>query len=295
MKLGYYPGCTLKTKAANLEVAAMAALDHLGVEYKELSRWNCCGAVFSLADDDLIHQVAPVRNLIRAAQDGCDTVVTICSQCYNTLARANNLVREDEEKRDTLNRFMDEEPDYAGEVEVVHYLSLLRDQIGWEKLREAVTNPLGGLRVAPFYGCTLVRPEEVAIDAVDQEILEGFIQALGAEPTIFSAARECCGSYQMIAHPEEGLNRAAKVIASANRSAADALILSCPMCEYNLGARQGAVVEFHEGLDQVPTYYFTQLLGVALGLDPELCRLDLNGPAAQELLVEKNLIAATAV
>ena len=102
MKLGYYPGCTLKTKAANLEKAAMASLDHLGVEYKELSRWNCCGAVFSLSDDDLIHQVAPVRNLIRAAQEGCDTVVTICSQCYNTLARANLVVREDEEKRVAL-------------------------------------------------------------------------------------------------------------------------------------------------------------------------------------------------
>jgi heterodisulfide reductase subunit B len=292
MKLGYYPGCTLKTKAANLEVAAMAALDHLGVGYKELDRWNCCGAVFSLADDDLIHQVAPVRNLIRAAQQGCDTVVTICSQCYNTLARANQLVREDEEKRDTLNRFMDEEPDYAGEVEVVHYLSLLRDEVGWEKLRDAVTRPLDGLRVAPFYGCTLVRPPDVAIDAVDAQLLEGFITALGAEPTDFSAARECCGSYQMIAHPEEGMNRAAKVIASANRSEADALVLSCPMCEYNLGTRQGDVVASHDGLSRVPTFYFTQLLGVALGLDPELCRLDLNGPAAKELLIDKSYIAA---
>jgi heterodisulfide reductase subunit B len=292
MKLGYYPGCTLKTKAANLETAAMAALDHLGIEYQELSRWNCCGAVFSLADDDLIHQVAPVRNLIRAAQQGCDTVVTICSQCYNTLARANKLVREDSEKRDTLNRFMREEPDYNGEVEVVHYLSLLRDRVGWEQLRGKVTNPLAGLRVAPFYGCTLVRPEDVAIDAVDQTILEGFIAALGAEPASFSAARECCGSYQMLAHPEEGMKRAAKVIAAANRSAADALILSCPLCEYNLGTRQGDVVAANDGLDQVPTFYFTQLLGVALGLDPELCRLDLNGSAARALLTEKKYIAA---
>jgi heterodisulfide reductase subunit B len=292
MKLGYYPGCTLKTKAANLEVAALAALDRLGIETTELDRWNCCGAVFSLADDDLIHQVAPIRNLIRAAQQGCDTVVTICSQCYNTLARANKLVREDSEKRDTLNLFMREEPDYNGEVEVVHYLSLLRDRVGWDKLREAVTNPLTGLKVAPFYGCTLVRPLEVAVDAVDHTILEGFISALGAEPASFSAARECCGAYQMLAHPEEGMKRAAKVIASANRSAADALILSCPLCEYNLGTRQGDVVAAHDGLERVPTFYFTQLLGVALGLDPELCRLDLNGPAARNLLTEKKYIAA---
>jgi heterodisulfide reductase subunit B len=86
--------------------------------------------------------------------------------------------------------------------------------------------------------------------------------------------------------------RAAKVIAAANRSAADALILSCPLCEYNLGTRQGDVVAAHGGLEQVPTFYFTQLLGVALGLDPDLCRLDLNGPAARTLLTEKKYIAA---
>ena len=188
MKIGYYPGCTLKTKATNLEQTALAALRVLGVEYLELDRWNCCGAVFSLADDDLIHQVAPVRDLIRAREAGCDTLVTLCSQCYNTLARANLLMREDEEKRDTLNRFMDEEPDYDGEVEVVHYLQLLRDEVGWERLRQAVKVPLDGLKVAPFYGCTLVRPTEVAIDAGDETILEDFLAALGAEAVPFVAA-----------------------------------------------------------------------------------------------------------
>jgi len=135
----------------------------------------------------------------------------------------------------------------------------------------------------------------VAIDGVDRRILEGFIGALGAEPATFSAARECCGSYQMLAHPEEGLRRAAKVIAAANRSEADALILSCPMCEYNLGTRQDAVVASADGLSSVPTFYFTQLLGVALGLDPELCRLDLNGPAAARLLTDRKYIATVAV
>lgn len=292
MNLGYYPGCTLKTKAANLERAAMAAFDRLGVEFVELARWNCCGAVFSLADDDLIHHVAPVRNLIRAAQEGCDALVTICSQCYNTLARANQLVRTDEEKRDTINRFMDEEPDYEGTVEVLHYLTLLRDHVGWDRLRDAVTQPLAGIRVAPFYGCTLVRPIDVAIDATDQTILEDFLAALGADVVPFAAARECCGSYQMLAHPEEGVQRASKVIDAASQAQADAIVLSCPMCEYNLGTRQPDLLAFSEGLTPVPTYYFTQLLGVALGLDEDLYRLDLNGEAARSLLTARNLIAA---
>jgi heterodisulfide reductase subunit B len=123
MKLGYYPGCTLKTQAKNLEDAAVASLGALGVEVKELERWNCCGAVYSLADDDLIHLLAPVRDLIRAKDQDFGKVMTLCSMCYNTLARANLLMRDDEEKRKTINTFMEEESDYAGEVEVVHMLT----------------------------------------------------------------------------------------------------------------------------------------------------------------------------
>lgn len=292
MKLGYYPGCTLKTKAANLERSAMAAFDALGVEYTELDRWNCCGAVYSLADDDLIHHVAAVRNLVRAKDQGADTVVTICSQCYNTLARANLLMRTESEKRETINRFMDTETDYAGEVEVRHFLQVLRDEVGWEALAAKVTAPLAGLKVAPFYGCTLVRPTDVSIDPVGDGLMESFLRALGAEPVSFSAATECCGSYQMLAHPEAGIQRAGQVIASANRSTADALILSCPLCEYNLGTRQKDVLASRDGLAPVPTFYFTQLLAVALGLEPEVCRFELNDPAALALLQDRNLIAA---
>jgi heterodisulfide reductase subunit B len=295
MKIAYYPGCTMKTRAASLELAAVEALNVLGVDFTELQRWNCCGAVFSLAEDDLIHHVAPVRNLVRAQQEGCDTVVTICSQCYNTLARANLLVRGDSEKLDTINRFMDEEPDYDGGIEVIHYLTLLRDVVGWDALKAKVVRPLDGFKVAPFYGCTLLRPDEVSIDPLKEGVLEDFLRALGADPVPFAAATECCGSYQMLAHPEEGMQRAATVIGSANRAGADALILSCPLCEYNLGTRQSEVVAMGEQLEEVPTLYFTQLLGIALGLEPDLYRLDLAGPAARDLLVEKNFVAAATV
>jgi heterodisulfide reductase subunit B len=292
MKLSYYPGCTLKTKAANLEQAAMASLTQLGVECTELDRWNCCGAVYSLADDDLIHHVAAVRNLVRVKERGFDTVVTICSQCYNTLARVNLLMREDQEKRETINSFMTEEPDYNGEVDVLHFLSLLKQQVGWERLREQVKVPLEGLKIAPFYGCTLVRPEEVSIDPLHDGVLEEFLTALGATPVKFAGATECCGSYQMLAHPEAGIERAREVISMANQTEADAMVLSCPLCEYNLGTRQTDVIEQSEGLRQIPTFYFTQLLAVALGLGADVCRLELNGAQAAKLLADKNFIAA---
>ena len=295
MKIGYYPGCTLKSRAKNLEDAAIASLARLNVEAVELERWNCCGAVYSLADDDLIHLLAPVRDLIRAKDQGFDKVLTLCSMCYNTLARANLLMKDDEEKRNTINTFMEEESDYAGEVEVVHMLNFLRDEIGWEKLRQAVEHPLVDLKLAPYYGCTLTRPREVTIDpAVNPVIFKDFVEALGATFVNFDHATECCSSYQMISNPETALKTASEIIASAQSQNADALILSCPLCEYNLGRRQDAILEKHGGLKPLPTYYFTQLLAVALGLEPSVCRFDLNPPASAELLEQKGLLAQTA-
>jgi len=145
MKISYYPGCTLKSKAANLEAAAVAALAALGIDVEEIDRWNCCGAVFSLTADDLVHQVGPVRNLIRAKEKGAAQLLTLCSMCYNTLP-ANRIMRDDAVKRDTINRFMDDEIDYAGEVEVVHMLTFLEREVGWQKIREKVRVPLEGLR-----------------------------------------------------------------------------------------------------------------------------------------------------
>jgi heterodisulfide reductase subunit B len=289
MTLAYYPGCTLKTKAANLEIAAVEALRLLGVEFAELERWNCCGAVFSLATDDLIHQVAPIRDLVRVQQAGHDTVFSLCSQCYNTLARANLLVRNEPDKLETLNAFMDTEPDYDGSVNVRHYLEILRDEVGWDAVQQAVAKPLEGLKVAAFYGCTLTRPTEVAVAG---GLLESLVTALGGEPVSFAAAAECCGSYQMLAHPEEGLRRAATVLGSVDRSGADCIILGCPLCEYNLGTRQDRVIEVTEGLRQIPTFYFPQLLGAALGISPDKLRLELNQPSAAHLLAERHVIAA---
>jgi heterodisulfide reductase subunit B len=293
MKRKYYPGCTLKSKAKNLESAAVASMKALGVDMEEIERWNCCGAVYSLAEDDLIHKVAPVRNLIRVKEQGGDRVVTLCSMCYNTLARANRLMQTDEEKRDTINRFMDEEIDYTGDVEVIHFLNFLCDEIGWDTIRGKVTRPLTGLKVAPYYGCTLQRPAEVGIEAAGSfTLMSDFIAALGATPVPFNAAAFCCGSYQVLGNPEAAGDAAAVIVNAADRAGADLLAASCPLCEYNLGKRQDGLKQQGKIEEKVPTIYFTQLLALALGLSAEDGRLDLNDPAVAALLSEKSMIAA---
>jgi len=293
MKISYYPGCTLKTKAKNLDKAAIASLEALGVEVKEIERWNCCGAVHSLTADDLIHQVGPVRNLVRAKEQGADRLVTLCSMCYNTLARANLIMKNDEVKRDTINRFMDEEIDYAGEVEVVHYLTFLQESVGWDALRERVKVPLTDLQIAPYYGCTLHRPAEIGIESFGSfSLMTGMLSALGATVKLFSAADKCCGSYQVLGSPAGENSASATILNLAAGAGIEALATSCPLCEYNLGKQQPQMLAKGRIEKNIPTYYFTQLLAVALGLNPEICHFELNDKNSVELLQNKKYLAA---
>jgi heterodisulfide reductase subunit B len=291
MSLAYYPGCTLKTKARNLEEPAVASMEALGFKLDEVPRWNCCGAVYSLADDDLIHQVAPVRNLIRVKKQGKAELVTLCAFCLNTLKRANLLMRQDVAKRDTLNAFIDEGIDYSGEVEVVHLLEVLRDDVGWEALSQKVKLPLRGLKAAPYYGCTLLRPREIAIDNVeDPAILRDFLKALGAGPVDFPESTRCCGSYQVVSSPGDIAEYARPILNSALSHGAEALVLTCPLCDYNLDRGQKELIKKGSGFKEMPLFYFTQLLALALGLGPQVCRFELNHGNPESLLREKNLL-----
>jgi len=293
MKINFYPGCTLKTKAKNLENSAISAMQILGVEMAEIERWNCCGAVYSLTDDDLIHQVAPVRNLIRVKEQGEDNIVTICSMCYNTLARANLLMQHDEEKRDTINRFMDEEIDYFGEVRVLHLLTFLRDEIGWDKIKKNVKVPLNDLKIGGYYGCTLQRPREVEIEPPgSHELMGGLLASLGATVVEFPAAAYCCGSYQVIGNPDAAQNAASIILDTARAVGVDALATSCPLCEFNLGKQQAELLSNGKISKQIPTFYFTQLMAIAFGLAPETCLFELNNPAGVDLLTHKKCIGA---
>jgi len=282
----------LKTKARNLEEPGIASLEVLGFKLEEIPRWNCCGAVYSLAEDDLIHQVAPIRNLIRVKEQGKDKLATLCAFCFNTLKRANLLMRENAEKRNTLNSFMDEEIDYGGEVEVVHLLEVLRDEIGWEVLAQKVKLPLRELKVAPYYGCTLLRPREIAIDSVENPtILREFLEALGASPVDFPESTQCCGSYQIISNPDDISEYAQDILNSALSHGAEALVLTCPLCDYNLGRGQKELMKKHNEFKEIPLFYFTQLLALALGLDSQVCHFELNYGSPESLLREKDLLS----
>jgi heterodisulfide reductase subunit B2 len=298
MKIPYYPGCTLKTNAKNFEVSAIESAKILGIELVELPRWNCCGTVFSLTSDDLMHHVAPIRNLIRVQEMNEDGLVkdeyrllVLCSMCYNTLKRANLRVKENPDELEKINDFMYlEKEGYEGNVEIIHLLSLLKD-LGFDKVKEKVKKPLEDLKIAPYYGCMLLRPKEVGIDdAEEPTIQEELFSSLGADIIDNPYKKVCCGSYQTVQDKNIVADLTYSILTHAQKEGAEAITTSCPLCAFNLDNRQEEVKKKHPDFKQIPVFYFTQLMALAFGLDKKFCRFDLNYINPEPLLRKKKLL-----
>ena len=296
-RLAYYPGCTLKTKAKNFEDSTLATAEKLGIELVEPERWNCCGTVHSLSTDDVMHHLAPVRNLLRmeelrdAGEVDSRQVVTLCAMCYNTLKRSNTVFNTDSDRRKKIRDNMyKEEKEYSGNVEVVHYLETLRE-MGWDKVKEAVVKPLTGLKVAPYYGCLLLRPRGTGIDDTDNPtIMEDLLEALGAKAVGFAYSQKCCGSYNTVHMKDVVADLAYKILNNAEEEGAEMLITACPLCEYNLGPIQSEVEKKHPVFDSIPVVYFTQLMALAFGLDEDATAFAGNTPDPRPLLRDKGLL-----
>lgn len=285
MEYVYYPGCTLYTKAKNLDDCARAAAERVGFTLKEMPSWNCCGAIYNTASDDLAAMVGPVRNLAKASQLG-DKLVTLCAACYNVLKRTQDWLdtQGNETLRERVLTFVDEP--FEHRVEVVHYLDVLKRDIGYEALKAKVTKPLEGLKVASYYGCLMLRPKEVLSfdDPENPVVMDDLMGLLGAEPVKFDFKAECCGGYLVVNRRDVAAAASKKIVDNARAYGAEAIVTTCPLCQYNLDkpAREVTV-----GL---PVFYFTQLLGLAVGLDSSQLGLDYNGPGAEKFLKDKGLI-----
>jgi len=291
MKLLYFPGCTLKTSAKNLEKSAFAIMEALGHEMVEMDDWTCCGVVASLTGDDLMHHIAPLRNLIHVEDQGEDKVVALCDMCYNTLKQTNLRVKENPDDLETLNLFMDRENDYKGTVKVIHFLEFLRDEIGFDVIKKKVKKPLKGMKIMPYYGCMLLRPREVAIDdAEEPTILSDLLSALGAEVVDNPFKIECCGSYHTIENKELVSKRAHRITNFATERGGEAMMLSCPLCRFNLDARGKEAEKMFKGYKQIPVFYYTQLMAIAFGLDISVCGFENHAVDPTLLLKKKGII-----
>jgi len=294
LKLSYYPGCTLKTTAKNFDETTVSVAKALGIEFIEPDRWNCCGTVHALATDDVMHYLAPIRNLIRVEEmDSAGMVdekqvVTQCAMCYNTLKRANLAANEDSEKMEKIRGIMEKEPEYSGDVEVIHFFELLK-QTGWDKIKDKVEKPLKGLKVVPYYGCLLLRPRGLGIDDPDNpQIFENLLRALGAEVIDIPYKMKCCGAYHTVHLKEVTADLSHRILEQAQEMGADIVATACPLCEYNLGDRQEEIKMHYSSFENIPVVYYTQLMALAYGL--AAMGFDQNEPDPRPLLKEKGLL-----
>lgn len=257
MKVSYFPGCTLKTKAKQLDEYAYKCALALGFELEEPENWQCCGGVFTTSVKEAATKLSSVRALMDA-RDKNRPLITVCSACHNVIKQTNHAMQTNEAFASKVNNYLAPES-YVGEAEVLHYLEFLRDKIGFDKIREKVTNPLTGRKIAAYYGCLLLRPSKVmqTDDPENPTIIEDFIRALGAEPVVYAYRNECCGGYIALEDKDSAAKKSRRVIDGAKLGGAQEIVTACPLCKYNL---------IKNGESELPVVYFTELLAEALGI-----------------------------
>lgn len=261
MKYSYFPGCTLRTKARDLDAYARVSARALGFELEEIDNWQCCGGVYPLGSDEIATKLSSVRALNQAKEKGQD-LVTLCSACHHVIKRVNDDMKNVEDIRTRANNYMKLEEPYAGETEVLHFLEVLRDRVGFDELKKKVVNPLKGKKIGAYYGCLLLRPGKVmAFDNPENPtIIEDFIRAIGATPVVYPYRNECCGGYISLKEKDMSKNMCNNIMDSAAGFGAEMLITACPLCLYNLNK---------SGNGKLPVHYFTELLAEALDVKEE--------------------------
>ncbi len=258
MKFSYFPGCTLKNKAQDLDRYARSSAKVLGIEMEELENWQCCGAVYPMAQDEIATKLSAVRALA-AARDKKQELLTLCSACHQVIKLVNHDMQTNEDIRLRANNYLKLDTPYAGETKVVHYLEMLRDTVGFDELKKKVVKPFTGKKIAAFYGCMLLRPSSVMqFDSPENPlILENFIRAIGAEPVLYPYRNECCGGYMTLEDKALAKKRAETAVESARENGASMMVTACPLCRYNLTKNTDGTL---------PVLYFTELLAEALGV-----------------------------
>jgi heterodisulfide reductase subunit B len=270
-----YPGCSMETSAVAYHDSLAAVADLLGLELREIDDWNCCGATEYLGINLIPAYALIARNLALAARqaNGSRTVVAPCSACYLNLSKANHYMRERPILGERVNEALAAGGLHydPGSVHIRHLLDVLINDIGLERVRDRVSRPLAGLRVAPYLGCMVPRPdyEKRWSDHEHPDELDRLLEALGAEVIDFPLKTHCCGGHMTQISPETAYELIRRLLQAADQYQADMIATVCPMCQLNLDAYQSAANQHFHTDYSIPVVFFTQLMGLAFGLDAE--------------------------
>jgi succinate dehydrogenase / fumarate reductase cytochrome b subunit len=277
VKVAFYPGCVSKGACPELYVSTQAIAGPLGLQLEELTEAPCTGAgVLSEQNPDLADSLNGLT-LAMAESKNAD-VMTICSTCQGVLSNHNYHLQNDEKRRDKVNATIgDQGYRYSGKAKVKHLLWMLFEDIGLDKIRGAITRKLTGLKIAPFYGCYILRPEEylgLRERPERKTYLEQLIALVGAEPVEYRGSTKCCGFPMLTFNRDKSLEMGGSHILEAKEKGADMLVTPCPLCHLNLDGQQPDAAKVMRKDIGVPIFHLPQLLGLAFGFSPEELRLN---------------------
>jgi len=280
----YFPGCSAEATARGLELSARAIAKPLDIELIELEDWTCCGSTPYGSLDRLESICVAARNLALAEKTGLE-LVTPCSSCFTTLHGANLQLKQDPRLMKQVNEALAvANLGYHGNVRVRHLTEVLVNDVTPEVIASKVQQGLGGLKVAPYYGCQLVRPDYGFDNPESPQSLDRIVESLGAEAVPFPLKNRCCGGSLIIPEESLALGLIHKLLANAIENGAQCITTPCPLCQINLDAYQSKVNSKFKTNYNLPVLFVTQLIGLALGIAPTALGLNTNIVSPSEVL-----------
>ncbi|MFW5733846.1 MAG: CoB--CoM heterodisulfide reductase iron-sulfur subunit B family protein [Oceanidesulfovibrio sp.] len=262
---GYYPGCSGMGTSMEYERSTRAVCEALGIALVDLEDWSCCGSTPAHTVDHVLSAALAGRNLSIAESMGLDTVITPCPSCLTNLKTATHRMANPTFKA-KVDALLDKPANNT--VSVKSVLQVIYEEVGTDAIRQQVVRPLAGLSVAPYYGCIMNRPPDVMqFDDPENPIsMDEILKALGADVVPYGLKVECCGASHGIAQKDVVTTLSGRLIELAYAEKAMAMVAACPLCQMNLDLRQGQINAANKARYNMPVFYYTQLIGLALGL-----------------------------
>lgn len=277
MKYTYYPGCSLEASGKEYDMSFREVAKGLDMELVEVEDWNCCGATAAYSVNDLLSHALTARNIALAEKEGHDMIAP-CSECYHKQFKTNKAIHHNPDKKDKINKALDGTGlKVEGKINIKHPVDVFINDIGAEKITEKVTKKLEGLKVASYYGCVMTRPDGIFDSPEYPTAMDKIVKALGATPVDFREFKtKCCGGPVLITKEDAAYDLTAVLLGKAKEFDADIIITACPLCHMMLDAKQPDIELALKKKYGVPILYISQLMGLAMGIEPKKLGLDKN-------------------
>ncbi len=295
MKYAFYPGCAVHSSSKEYSDSCKTISKTLDIELIEITDWNCCGAIDAVYSYNPQFSIAlAARNLALSEKTEMD-VVTLCSACYYTLSHTNKILYEDAETKQQVGEALSSVGlNYHGSVKIRHFLEALLSDIGLEKIKEQVQTQLNSLNVASYYGCLLVRPLDITSfdDPEHPTRMDELAETLGASKVEYYSKTKCCGASLGMTDETVMLELSKRILLDAKNAGANCMITACPLCHFNLDAKQKDIESKFDVEIDLPILHFTQIIGLAFGLDPKKLGLHKNLVSPKKILPQRLKVLA---